>query len=157
VPRRCGACGSADRESIDAAIVRGDSNRSIATRFSLQASAISRHKRHIAGDLERNRSRIGIDRAATVVAILAEAQAVVDRARKANGKRDGQLLDGLRTMIGALRYLPEPVGTTEAWNAKSPEEQLLAIDRIRAQLAQLEAAARGKLLREGGAGRQSNG
>lgn len=44
MPRVCTICTHPEREAIDAAIVGGESYRSITERFSVSAGAIARHK-----------------------------------------------------------------------------------------------------------------
>ena len=43
MPRRCTVCMHEDRDSIDKALVRGQSYRTIATQYALSTSAVNRH------------------------------------------------------------------------------------------------------------------
>jgi hypothetical protein len=44
MPRRCTVCDHAEREAIDKALLGGESNRRIATQYSLSEAAVRRHK-----------------------------------------------------------------------------------------------------------------
>ena len=46
MPRTCLACGSAEREAIDKALIAGEPLRNIAERVSISPASLLRHKKH---------------------------------------------------------------------------------------------------------------
>jgi hypothetical protein len=57
MPRTCTVCSHKARRGIDAAIASGASFRDIAGQFRLSKSALSRHREHVAGAIEKAAER----------------------------------------------------------------------------------------------------
>ena len=55
--KRCTVCNHAERPEIDRELIRGVPYRALAEKFGLSPSAIRRHTRHLAGQLELRRCR----------------------------------------------------------------------------------------------------
>jgi hypothetical protein len=65
MPRTCLACSSAERESIDKALVAGEPLRNITKRVSISPAGLLRHKSHVARAIvkasEKREERLGDD------------------------------------------------------------------------------------------------
>jgi hypothetical protein len=83
VSRRCTACAHADVDELDAALAEGVSVRSLAERFGLSRSAVTRHRANhvgIAGPAEPTPSLLDPDPGRRALAALAEALEILERA-----------------------------------------------------------------------------
>jgi transposase-like protein len=69
--RKCSICLSSKRKAVEAAIVKGFSNRAIARRYDVSASAIFRHKAHVARSLAKASERREINLGDTLLDRLA--------------------------------------------------------------------------------------
>jgi hypothetical protein len=96
--RTCTICTHADRESIDKALLAGESLRNIAKRFDIGPSAVFRHKEHIP---------VALVKANEAVAI-AHGQDLLEQMRDLNERtlrilRDSETTGDSRIALAALR------------------------------------------------------
>lgn len=75
MPRKCTVCQHPERETIDAALVAGDSLRDVAGRYRISKSAVERHKaEHIPARLAQAQDAQDAARADTLLAQVSELQ-----------------------------------------------------------------------------------
>jgi hypothetical protein len=102
MPRTCLACASADRASIEKALVTGEPLRNIAKRVSISPAGLLRHKSHVAQAIvkagERREERLGDS-------LLDEMQRVLSKAWELLAKAEAE--GDHRASIVALREVRE--------------------------------------------------
>lgn len=117
VPRKCSICTHNDRDAMDAALVRGEANRRIASRFGVCEAAIRRHKaEHIPDTLHKAEEAGDVARADN---LLSQLRALQDRAQGILGKAEhsGDLrtaLLAIREARGCLELLAKLVGELQS-------------------------------------------
>jgi len=99
MPRSCSTCQHPERKVIDRALVVGESNRSVASKFDLSEAAIRRHRtNHLPATLAQARTAEEIAQADDLLeqvrALQAQALAILARAEAAGD---------LRAALGAIR------------------------------------------------------
>ncbi len=113
MPRVCTVCTHGERESIDAALVAGDSYRSIAERFGTSVAAMFRHRgEHVPAALAQASDAAEVARADTLLDQLGELRA---DARRIGGKAEdaGDLktaLTGVRELVRIVELTAKLVG-----------------------------------------------
>ncbi len=113
MPRECKVCAHPERDAIDAALVCGDSQRSLAARYGLTPSSVARHYRnHVSAALaalttertERTEQAGGGALLDRVEALIRRAERILDAA-----EGDGKVSTAL-SAIKELRALLELLG-----------------------------------------------
>lgn len=89
--RECSICNHKDRSLIDADLLSGSSNRTIATQYGVSISAVQRHRKHIPATLAKAQEAQEITRSDDLLEqtrdLLNLAQSITDEARKAGDLR----------------------------------------------------------------------
>lgn len=161
MPRPCTVCAHPRRLDIDAAIVRGESNRLVSTRHNLTESSIRRHGRHIHAELaatgqptqstQRVHAAIVV-RVRTLEAELDAAHAVLNEAQElARGdKNPDALVKAVATRakllgleFGTKRTMTMPTNLRDELAALSPAERRERIAEMKHRLLELEAETAG--------------
>lgn len=107
--RACSVCQSKNRDAIDAALLEGGSCRGIARRFAVSPDAVERHRKaHLSRSLVRTKITDGEAVAAELAELKRKAEAIFDRAERAD-----QLSTALRA-IGEARAIFETVAKVKA-------------------------------------------
>ena len=114
MPRHCGACRHPQRQAIDRALaIDHEPYRVVAERFTLNRSAVERHKKHLAevsaelvcaaGMAADSRARDQLDLEAELRALVRAAKADLDECRKAGDRKiTTQLYDKLTKQLELL-------------------------------------------------------
>lgn len=103
MPRVCTICSHGRREEIDRALLAGGSFRSIAAQFEVSASALLRHRAHIAAAVAQAEA-LTIERLLSDLADLqGRALALLDRAEKSGDLRTA--LAGVREARGCIEII----------------------------------------------------
>jgi hypothetical protein len=141
--RHCTCCVHPERDSIDAALVCGDSVRTIGSRFGVSPDAVSRHSRnHLSAALAGMRTQEQADRRATLldsIETLIERAETLYNAASAEGKA-AQALDVLKELRLQLELLGKATGELDdrpqvTVNLLSSPEILAALNVVYAELA----------------------
>jgi len=119
VPRVCTVCRNPRRPEIDGALLSGASYRKIAERFSLSATAVFRHRRHVGQALAKAENASEVARGNALVVQLNQ---LAQDARRI--KTQAELIGDLRTALAGVRELTRLVEVA----ADLSREQSLPLD-----------------------------
>jgi hypothetical protein len=112
MPRTCTTCNHAERESIERALLAGESYRNIAARFGTSTSALVRHRAdHLSTSLMKAHDAAEVTRADTLLAdvrngegraerLYGAAEAILGRALKAKDFKTA--LNAIRAAVGVM-------------------------------------------------------
>lgn len=100
MPRVCTICGHKKRRKIDSAIATGTSYRDIAARFGVSASAIGRHREHVAGAVKRATDKREEDLGES---ILSRLEGLYKRGQKVLAQAEAS--QNLFAAVGCIREL----------------------------------------------------
>ena len=130
MPQSCKACRHPDRAEIDAAILRGEPNRRIASRVGTSEAAIRRHAAHVPQALALATRAEEVTRADDLLEGVRSAEAHARRL-VAKAERDEDIraaLAGLKVVLDALALLAKVAAEQRAGSlaiADSPEWDVL--------------------------------
>jgi hypothetical protein len=161
MPRSCTVCAHPRRLDIDAAIIRGESNRQVSTRHNLTESSIRRHGRHIHAELAatteptQSTQRVHaslVVRVRTLEAELDAAHAILNEAQElARVEKSGDTLVKavatraklLALEFGVKRTAVPAVSLREQLLALPPAERRERIAEMKHRMLELEAETAG--------------
>lgn len=139
-PRACTVCTHAEREAIDAAIVSGEPNRRVATRYRLSEAAVRRHRdNHISAALALAAEASGMVRADDLLQQVADLQTKAYKIL-AKAEKAGELRTCLLAIREAARCLELQAKMIAAALALAPPEPpRVTVEAIDAEIARLNA------------------
>ena len=117
MPRKCSICTHDDRDAMDAALVRGEANRRIASRFGVCEAAVRRHKAdHIPNTLLKAEEAEDIARADDLLsqlrALQGRALGILEKAERGGDYRAA--LSAIREARGCLELLAKLAGELQS-------------------------------------------
>ena len=149
MPRTCLACSSPERESIDKALVAGESFRNIAERVSISSAALFRHKNHVANAICKAQAQheecLGETLLDEMRRVQRKAWELLART-ESEGDHRGSIV-ALREVRECLESLGKMLANAGAVNGEPAQDERMDLSRLTdeqlAQLGDLMAVAYG--------------